>query len=208
MKKEKIKILKNAKIYFVSSEDLSNDSTINILENFLKAGGKLFQIREKTYSKDKLKELCSKVRVLADKYNAIFILNDDVEMAKKVNADGVHLGKSDLSIDKAREILGDEFIIGASTHSVEDILNAETLGADYVNIGPIFPTNTKNCKPLDLKLLEEMVNITKIPFTFMGGIKKENIAKLLKYKPSALAMVTEITKSKDVYSKTLELLSL
>lgn len=205
----KFKNIGNKKIYLVSSSNLSKHNTIYIIESFLKAGGRLFQIREKEMKEDELIKLCKSIKELSVKYDATFILNDNPNLAKKVNADGVHLGQSDMSIKEARKILGSDKIIGASTHNEEEIKDAIKNGADYINIGPVFKTGTKpGVRPLGIPKIKELAKDLKVPFTLMGGIKKDNLKFLLDFNPLAFAMITEITKSENPYEKTKELLSI
>ncbi|MCX6113479.1 MAG: thiamine phosphate synthase [Proteobacteria bacterium] len=208
-KSHKMDVLKASGVYFVTSTELSDVPTLDLLDIFLKAGGKLFQLREKTFSKKKLFETGLLARKLADKYDAVFIVNDDIDVALTVGADGVHLGQDDMPVAMARKLLGENFILGVSTHNIEEAVMAQKQGADYINIGPVFPTQTKpHVSALDAKGIETILPHVHIPFTFMGGIKEDNMAVLLKYKPSALAMVTEITKSVDVDNKVKRLLSI
>jgi thiamine-phosphate pyrophosphorylase len=207
-KQRKMQIFNSAGLYLVTSTELSNAPTLEVLGMFLKAGGKLFQLREKTFSKEQLYETALEARKLADKYGAVFIMNDQVEMALAVGADGVHLGQDDMSVDEARKILGDGAIIGVSTHDIEEAVKAQKDGADYINIGPVFPTQTKpHASVLGTDGLKYILPHVKVPFTFMGGIKEDNMNSLLKYKPAAVAMVTEITKATDIAKKTTSLLS-
>ena len=146
-------------------------------------------------------------RIIADRYDAVFIVNDDVELALAVGADGVHLGQEDLSVVAARKLLGKNAIIGVSTHNIEEAVAAQEHGADYINIGPVFPTQTKeHLSALGVSGIGNILAHVHIPFTFMGGIKEENMEQLLRYRPAALAMVTEITKAVEIEDKVLRLL--
>jgi thiamine-phosphate pyrophosphorylase len=201
-KQRKMQIFSSAGLYLVTSTELSNLPTLEVLERFLRAGGKLFQLREKTFSEEMLYETGLETRKLADKYGAVFIMNDQVDIALAVGADGVHLGQEDMNVDEARKILGDGAIIGVSTHNIEEAVKAQADGADYINIGPVFSTQTKpHASVLGTDGLEYILPHVKIPFTFMGGIKEDNMSSLLKYKPAAVAMVTEVTKAKDIETK-------
>jgi len=203
----KMEIFKKASIYLVTSTELSAVPTLELIEIFLKSGGRLFQLREKTFSKEQLIEIGLRAKELADTYDAVFIVNDHVDVALAVGADGVHLGQEDMSVHEARQLLGPNRIIGVSTHNVEEAVLAQEQGVDYINIGPIFPTQTKeHLLALGTTGVENILSSVKIPFTFMGGIKEDNIKSLLRYKPAALAMVTEITKAVDIEAKVQRLL--
>lgn len=195
-KTKKMQKFRSAKLYLVTSTELSNAPTLQILNEALRAGLKLFQLREKTLIKSEYKELALLVRSMANKYDALFIVNDHVDVAKEVCADGVHLGQDDMSVKEARKLLGDEFIIGVSTHNVEEAVKAQNEGADYINIGPVFATNTKPfASSLGIQGIKEILPHVKIPFTFMGGIKLENVEELKPFKPAAVAVITELTRS-------------
>jgi len=195
-KEKKIEAFKSAGLYLVTSQELSIYPTLHIIEESLKAGCRLFQLREKTLTKAQYKELALQARTLADRYNAIFIVNDHVDVALEAGADGVHLGQDDMGVKDARKILGDGFIIGVSTHNIQEVTKAQDEGADYINIGPVFPTKTKpDAQSLGLDGLKEILPYIMIPFTFMGGIKLDNLEKLKPFKPSAVAMITELTMS-------------
>ena len=203
----KMEIFKKAGIYLVTSTELSTLPTLELIEIFLKSGGRLFQLREKTFSKKQLIETGQRAKELADTYDAVFIVNDHVDVALAVGADGVHLGQEDLSVHKARQLLGPNRIVGVSTHNIEEALLAQEQGVDYINVGPVFPTQTKeHLSAMGLAGVENILSSVHIPFTFMGGIKEDNIKLLLRYKPAALAMVAEITKAVDIEDKVERLL--
>ncbi len=208
-KQDSLRTLSKAGLYLVTSSEFSTLPVMEVLERFLKAGGKLFQLREKAFAREQLLETAKMARKLADQYGAVFILNDDVDVALAVNADGVHLGQDDMPIKDARKLLGNDLIIGVSTHNIQEAIAAQEDGADYINIGPVFPTQTKaHAKALGAEGIELILPYVKVPFTFMGGIKEENIPALLKYDPAAVAMVTEITRASDIESKVKKLLSI
>lgn len=208
-KEQKLKILSKAGLYLVSSLELSNYPSLYVIEEFLKAGGRLFQLREKTLSKRELYDLALSARKLADIYGAVFIVNDHVDLALASLADGIHLGQEDLPLKEARRLLGPESIIGISTHNIVEAKEAKEGGADYINIGPVFATQTKvhaqTIRPEEISLIFDLLG--GMPFTLMGGIKESNILEVLKYKPSALAMITEITRAKNINAKVKDLLS-
>ncbi len=207
-KEQKMKIFKNAGLYLVSSSSLSARPTVETINDFLEAGGRLFQLREKSWTKEQFLEEGKKIRLLANNFSSLFILNDDPALAIELDADGVHLGQDDMSVNEARKILGDDYIIGVSTHDVKEALEAIEKGADYINIGPVFPTNTKQgVKNISMQEIEEIVKHVHIPFTFMGGIKKSNISELLKFRPSAFGVITELTMAKDIKAKVIDILS-
>jgi len=193
-------------LYPVITEEFCNDRSIfKILESVIAGGAKIVQLRQKNILKKDLYDQALIFKKITRENNVKLIINDHLDIALAVEADGVHLGQDDLPCKAARSI-APHFIIGVSTHNQDEIIKAEIDGATYVNIGPIFPTNTKTLKinALGLKYLEEVkVNI---PFTVMGGIKKDNIVEVLKRGAKNIAMVTELTMADDVKFKTEEII--
>ena len=206
---EKMELFKRAGLYFVTSSEFSDRPTLEIIEEALSSGVKLFQLREKNISKKELFALGLEARKLASKYNAIFIMNDHLDVALAVKADGVHLGQDDIPLDAARCLPGKDFIIGVSTHNREEIEEAQKLKPSYINIGPVFATQTKqHLQHVGLDDLEELVGYATVPFTFMGGIKEHNVANLKRFNPAAVAMVTEITRAHNIGEKVQKLFGL
>jgi thiamine-phosphate pyrophosphorylase len=206
-KEYRMDIFKRTGLYFVTSSSLSRKDSFTTVRAYLEAGGRLFQLREKEWSKEKLIEEGRKFKKLSLQYDAVFIVNDDPFLALELSADGVHLGQNDVGVKEARRILGESAIIGVSTHSVKEALSAQEDGADYINIGPVFMTDTKKgIKNLSTLELIDILKVVKVPYTFMGGIKKHRIPELLGYKPTALAMITEISMAEDVKTATTDII--
>ncbi len=190
-------------IYPVTCEEFSQGrSNLEVLEAVIQGGAKIIQLREKEYQKKDLYHLALKFREMTAKAGVLLIINDHVDIALGVEADGVHLGQEDLPLTVARQ-LAPELLIGASTHSLEQALQAQKDGADYVNIGPIFPTGTKEGveRVLGPKAITEISPQIKVPFTVMGGINEENIDQVLAQGARRVAMVTAITRAADIAAK-------
>ena len=134
------------------------------------------------------------------------MVDDRIDIALAAGADGVHLGQDDMPLEEARKI-APELFIGNSTHNLEEALAAYEKGADCINIGPIYPTQTKqvNCGAVGLEMIREVTSKVDLPFSVMGGIKKERFGELLSSGAQLLAMVTEITTAPDVGAKVREL---
>ena len=142
-RKQRLAALENIDIYPVTCQELSNGRTnLEVAAAVLAGGAKIIQLREKHWSKKDLYDLAVELRKQTLSYHALLIINDHLDVALAAGADGVHLGQEDLPVTAARSIAPD-LIIGASSHSLKEALKAEQDGADYVNIGPIFPTKTK-----------------------------------------------------------------
>jgi len=204
MKREaKIQLFQQVDIYPVTCERLSEGrSNLQVLEAVIQGGSTIIQLREKDYPKRDLYNLALKFREITTRAGVLLIINDHVDIALAVEADGVHLGQEDLPVQVARK-LAPELLIGASTHSLEQALKAEKNGADYINIGPIFSTKTKEGVGRSLGP-EAIANISphvKVPFTVMGGISEANIDQVLARGARRVAMVTAITKAEDIAAK-------
>lgn len=204
MKREaRIKLFQQVDVYPVTCEGLSKGRTnLEVLEAVILGGSKIIQLREKEYSKKNLYNLALKFREITTRAGILLIINDQVDVALAVDADGVHLGQEDLPVQVARK-LAPELLIGASTHSLEQALEAEKNGADYINIGPIFATKTKQGVGdfLGPEAISEISSQIKVPFTVMGGINEDNIEQVLAKGARKVAMVSAITKAADIVAR-------
>jgi thiamine-phosphate pyrophosphorylase len=194
---------KQVDIYPVTCERLSNGrSNLEVLKAVIQGGARIIQLREKEYSGKKMYDLALKFREITTKAGVLLIINDHVDIAMAVAADGVHLGQDDLPLNAARKI-APELLIGASTHSLPEATQAQKEGADYINIGPIFPTGTKEglkrfLGPEAIAAISPRIDV---PFTVMGGISESNIDQVLTYGARRVAMVTAITQAPDITAK-------
>ena len=191
--------LKNCKIYLVTDEKACLEKDFyNCIEEAIKGGVKIVQLREKNISTKDFYEKALKVKEICKNYGALFIINDRLDIAQVVGADGVHLGQSDMPIEKAREILKDKFLIGATARNVEEAKRAELLGADYIGSGAIFGTNTKdNAKKLEIEELRKIVASVKIPVFAIGGININNVSSLKNIGLQGICAVSGILSEKD-----------
>ena len=187
-------------IYPVTCERLSaGRSNVEVLDAVIDGGARVIQLREKEYSGKDLYQLALQFREITSRAGVLLLINDHLDIAMAVAADGVHLGQDDLPIAAARK-LAPELLIGASTHSLEEALQAQNDGADYVNIGPIFPTKTKAGVPYHLgpDAINAIVSGIRTPFTVMGGINESNIRQVLAQGARRIAVVTAITQAPDI----------
>jgi thiamine-phosphate pyrophosphorylase len=167
----------------------SNDH-IEITREACEGGARVIQYRDKISTKQEMLNIADKIREITRSFNSLFIVNDFIDIAHKSGADGVHLGQDDVPILRARKISPDNFIIGISTHSLEQALNAEKAGADYIGIGPVFSTPTKEkYSPIGISVVEEVIRNVNIPVVAIGGINIENIDELFKIGVQNVAMV-------------------
>ncbi len=205
---ERMQRFRKAGLYLVTSQALSEGrSTLDIVRQALVAGVTLIQLREKDLPLHDYLELAHAVRALTKPYGCLLIINDRIDVALAADADGVHLGLEDLPIDAARSIAPD-LIIGASSHNIEEAKAAEAAGASYVNIGPIYPTQTKNWTEayLGIEGLARIAPEVRIPFTVMGGIKRTHIPELRAAGASTIALVTAVTAAPNPEQAARELL--
>ena len=191
--------LKACKIYLVTDEKACLEKDFYAcIEEAIKGGVKIVQLREKNISTKDFYEKALKVKEICKNYEALFIINDRLDIAQVVGADGVHLGQSDMPIEKAREILKDKFLIGATARNVEEAKRAELLGADYIGSGAIFGTNTKdNAKKLEMEELKKIVASVKIPVFAIGGINIDNVSILKNIGLQGICVVSGILSEKD-----------
>lgn len=209
-KEERIDAFRNIDIYPVISSEFTNDRPVlDVLIAIAHGGAKVVQLREKNKTKAEIYELALKYREITNAHNMLLIINDHLDIARAVNADGVHLGQDDLPIAAAKEICGEVFL-GCSTHNPKEAKKAVKDGADYINIGPVYKTGTKAvpCGAVGIGMLDRIIHELAIPFSVMGGIKAANIPELLEVGVRRIAMVTEITQADDICAKVKELRSL
>jgi thiamine-phosphate pyrophosphorylase len=200
------KLFEQIDLYTVTCEELSNGRTnYEVLNAVIAGGGKIIQLRDKKCGKERFLEMAKDFRRITAEAGILLIINDYIDVAIEVDADGVHLGQEDFSIEEARKIAPD-LIIGSSSHNLDEALAAQSAGADYVNIGPIFPTGTKqHLKVVGVEMIKEIVPHLHIPFTVMGGIKITNINKVLQTNAKKIAVVTAVTMADDMTAAVKEL---
>ncbi len=188
-------------LYPVTCQALSEGrSDLEVLDALIAGGARIVQLREKDLSDRDFFFLAQEFRRRTAAAGMTLIINDRVDICMVVKADGVHLGQDDLPIPRARRLLGPGFIIGASTHSLDEALRAVEEGADYINVGPIFATRTKEhvSPPVGLELFEKVRNAVSVPVTVMGGIKLDNLDQVLRAGARRVAVVTALTRAEDI----------
>ncbi len=193
-------------LYFITSSDFKY-SHEKLAEMALKAGIKIIQFREKKMSSKKMVEIAKKIRRLCNDYDATFIVNDRIDIALICDADGVHLGQDDIQIEDAKMIF--DGIIGISVDNVEEALKAEKGGANYIGVGPVFPTSTKKDAGdvIGIDGLKNIKKVVSIPVVAIGGINRDNILQVSKY-ADCIAVVSAIANTEDPYSSARELLEI
>lgn len=188
-------------IYCITAQEYSiGRSNIDVARAMIASDIKIIQYREKNKNlRDKYNE-CLKIRELTKEAGVTFIINDNIDIAMMVKADGVHIGQDDLPIEKVRELLGKNMIIGLSTHSPAQAEDAVKRGADYIGVGPIYKTNTKVdvCESVGLTYLNYVVKNISIPFVAIGGIKLHNLKDVTAAGAKCISLVTEIVGAPDI----------
>lgn len=187
-------------IYPVTCERLSNGrSDLEVLDGLIEGGARIVQLREKSMCEKDFFRLAEKFRERTARAGMLLIINDRVDIAVAVGADGVHLGQEDFPIPAALRI-APGLLVGASSHTLEEALRAQEEGADYVNIGPIFPTETKEGvgRFIGPESIGRIAPALKIPFTVMGGIKMSNMGQVMAMGAKKVAVVTAITQAPDI----------
>lgn len=188
-------------LYPVTCQQLSRGrSDLEVLDALIEGGARAVQLREKDLSDRDFFHLAEEFRRRTARAGMTLIINDRLDICRAVEADGIHLGQDDFPIHEARRILGPQTVIGVSTHSLDQALQAEKDGADYINVGPIFETQTKQHggPPVGLKLFQEVRSRVTTPITVMGGIKLENLDQVLDAGADRIAVVSAITAAENI----------
>ncbi|GFR37542.1 hypothetical protein PRECH8_08380 [Insulibacter thermoxylanivorax] len=190
--------MREFRLYAITGEEYHpGRSMLEVMEEAIKGGADIVQLRDKKGTKREILEKAYALRELTARYNVTFIVNDHIDIALACEADGVHLGQDDLPLSEARKLMGKR-IIGISTHRIEEARAAEAEGADYIGVGPIFPTKTKeHAKPVTTEYIKQVEREIKIPYVAIGGIKLHNVDDVLAAGARRICAVSEIVGSPD-----------
>lgn len=190
-------------LYGITGDNFANGkSNYQCVEEMIKGGIKIIQYRDKLKNLGKKVEEARAIRELCRKNGVLFIVNDNVDIAMLVDADGVHVGQDDMKPADVRRLIGDEKIVGLSTHSEEQGLAAyNDKNVDYIGVGPIFPTTTKDTAPVGLEYLEFAVKNLHLPFVAIGGIKEHNIEEIISRGAQHICLVSDIVGAEDISGK-------
>lgn len=190
-------------VYGITAEKFSlGRSNIEVVQQMLQGGIRLIQYREKRPHKSfsAMLEECRAIRKLTHEAGVLFIVNDYPDIARLVDADGVHVGQDDFPVADVRRLIGPDKLIGLSTHNPEQAAAAVDAGADYIGVGPIFSTQTKDdvCAPVGLGYLDHVARTCPLPFVAIGGIKEYNLGEVLAHGAKTVCLVTEIVGAADI----------
>lgn len=201
---------KNFLLYLVSDSSRlkKNETLSSVVEKALKGGVTFLQYREKNLKGDLLKNEALSLKKLAEKYKIPFVVNDDVNLAKEIDADGCHIGQDDMNVKEARKILGKDKIIGASVFNVAQAEIAIKEGCDYLGVGTIFSTSSKNdAKSVSFDELKKIAEFSSVPVIAIGGINEKNILKLKGFSLSGVAVISAILGAENIKNSTKNLLT-
>jgi len=195
--------------YLVTDSGLSRKGTRDDVEQALRAGCKIVQYREKHKSTKEMVEEANRIKNLCEN-RAVFLVNDRVDVALAVNADGVHIGQDDMPFECARTLLGGEKIIGLTVHDLEESLKAEKWGADYIAVSPVFETGTKKdagaaCGTAMITRVREHV---RLPIVAIGGITRGNVADVIRAGANAAVAISAVVCAENVYEETTDFITL
>ena len=191
-------------LYAITDSKLMGSDLISKTEQAILGGINILQYRNKTASLEQQEQEALKLAQLCKKNNVLFLINDNVELALKVNADGVHLGQEDTSLQQARKLLGNDKVVGVTCHNkIELAEEAQEKGADYVAFGRFFNSETKpSAPPAEISLINESKNVISIPIVAIGGITQEVAPRLLEEGADMLAVIHGIFGQDDILSAT------
>ena len=188
---------------------LNGRSLAEVVREAIEGGATVVQYREKNKGYDDMLKEAREVCAVCREYGVPFIMNDSVEIAMAVDADGVHLGLDDGDLKAARELLGEGKIIGASTHNVQEALSAQAQGADYLGCGAVFGSTTKtDISSITPEILAQVTSAVQIPVVAIGGINRDNISKLNGCSLAGAAVVSAIFAQKDIRAAAKEMRAL
>lgn len=194
-------------LYAVTDRHWLNGATlISQVEAALKGGATFIQLREKNLDDKAFYQEALEIQKLCKEYKVPFIINDNVELAKKIGADGVHVGQSDMEALDVRKVLGDDKIIGVSAQTVEQAELAEKHGADYLGVGAVFPTGSKDdATEVSFETLQEICEHVHIPVIAIGGITRDNVVELSQSGICGIAVISAIFGQTDIEAATADL---
>jgi thiamine-phosphate pyrophosphorylase len=198
---------KDLLLYAVTDRSwLKGETLYHQVEQALKGGATFIQLREKELDEAHFLEEAKEIKALCKAYHVPFVIDDNVKIAKEVDADGVHVGQSDMEAKEVRRELGEDKIIGVSARTVEQAILAEKNGANYLGVGAVFPTGSKkDAKKLDHETLKAICKAVNIPVIAIGGIGEGNVMELSGSGICGIAVISAIFAQKDIESATRKL---
>ncbi len=205
---EKLKLDKSTMLLYLVTDRtwLGENKLEDQVERSVKAGATFIQLREKDLDFDHFVDEGLKIKEITDRYQVPFVINDNIEVALAVNADGVHVGQSDMNAKDVRSLLGPDKILGVSARTVEQALLAQSQGADYIGVGAVFSTTTKNdADDVSFEEVKAICEAVTIPVVAIGGINEHNILQLKGCGVDGVAVISAILAKPDIEKATKEL---
>lgn len=179
---------------------------VELVEDALEGGTTFVQLREKELDHDTFLQEAIEMKALCEKYNVPFVINDDVDIAVEMDADGVHVGQSDMEALDVRAKIGEDKILGVSAQTVEQAILAEQHGADYLGVGAVFPTGSKDdAEDVSHETLKAICEAVNIPVIAIGGISKDNVMELSSTGICGIAVISAIFANDDIVNATKQL---
>ena len=209
MKFTQDEIRKGMLLYAVTDQSWLKEgqTLLNVCENVLSNGATFLQIREKDLDADSFEAEAARLKALCAQYKVPYVVNDSVEIAMAIDADGVHVGQSDIKGRDIRSMIGKDKILGISAGTIEEAIAAEKAGADYIGVGAVFATGTKkNARNLSVEALKKIVSAVSIPVVAIGGINSKNLMELCGSGVDGVAVVSAIFAAEDPGEATAQLL--
>lgn len=197
----------NLLLYAVTDRSwLGNRSLLQQVEECIYGGATFIQLREKNISEDEYTKIAREIKKITDRYKIPFVINDNINVALSADADGVHVGQNDTSPAKARSLIGERKILGVSVQTVNQAIEAEKSGADYLGVGAVFSTSTKpDADIVDFQNLKAICQSVNIPVIAIGGINAENMSQLKNSGICGVAVVSAIFAQKNIKEATKKL---
>lgn len=193
----------DVRLYVIISSSLAKKPVLETLQEVIEGGADAVQLREKTMPDSEFLSLAKEFKKMTSQAKVLFIVNDRSEIANKVDADGLHIGQTDVNIRTARKIIGYEKILGISTHNILQARKAQAAGADYISVGPIFYTATKGYEPpVGIHYLKQVKKEITIPIVAIGAINLQNLNAILNAGESSVAICSAIICSDDIKQTT------
>jgi thiamine-phosphate pyrophosphorylase len=194
-------------VYLVADPEATETALVDAVQEALEGGATVVQLRAKNLGGYDLHRRAAQLKFLCHQYGALFVVNDRLDIALAAGADGVHLGASDLPVDVARRLAPAGFVIGFSPKTLDDVAAAAQIGADYVGLGPVFPTGSKSDAqpPIGIAGLRRQVEIARLPAVGIGGITVANAAEVVATGVDGVAVISAILGATDVAVATADL---
>lgn len=198
---------KDLQLYAITDRHWLNGRTLaEQVRECLEGGATILQIREKNLPENEFLEEAKEIQALCKEFKIPFIVNDNINIAAEIKADGVHVGQEDMDAKKVRDMLGENAILGVSASTVEEALKAEKDGADYLGVGAVFPTSTKgDADNVTFETLKEICEAVSIPVVAIGGISADNLLKLKGSGIDGVSVISAIFASDDITAATKKL---